>query len=141
MEQPHILIEISSLENSLSLPPHRQIQIIFIKISFLKKKKKRKFVRIFVPIFISHPPNLCDIKFDRKSVARIPEQGHARVHERTITTRERKHGDDREREREREREGVHYIRITDVLYVEGEEGGVTLCGSRVREGRPGGGPL
>lgn len=109
MEQPHILIEISSLARHgirsdsfpSSLPPH----LVFIKISFLKKKKK---TTPFEPIFIfSAPLDRVYIKFDRKNGgscvvgSRIPEQGHAgsstRVHERTITTR----GWSRERERER----------------------------------------
>lgn len=48
-------------------------------------------------------------------------------------------GDDREREREKG--GGESPLYSNYRRVIRGEGGVTLCGSRVHEGRPGGGPL
>lgn len=108
MEQPHILIEISSLARhgirsdsfSSSLPPH--LQIVFIKISFLKKKKK---TTPFEPISIfSAPLDLYKIRSKKRWKLRCwksnPGTGSRRI-EHTRARENYYHEGMIERERER----------------------------------------
>lgn len=144
MEQPHILIEISSLARHgirsdsfpSSLPPH----LVFIKISFLKKKKK---TTPFEPISIfSAPLDLYKIRSKKRWKLRCWKSNPGTGSRRIEHTRAREnYYHEGMIERERERGGSESPLYSNYRRVIRGEGGVTLCGSRVHEGRPGGGPL
>lgn len=144
MEQPHILIEISSLARHgirsdsfpSSLPPH----LVFIKISFLKKKKK---TTPFEPISIfSAPLDLYKIRSKKRWKLRCWKSNPGTGSRRIEHTRAREnYYHEGMIEREREKGGGESPLYSNYRRVIRGEGGVTLCGSRVHEGRPGGGPL
>lgn len=130
MEQPHILIEISSLARHgirsdsfpSSLPPH--LHLVFIKISFLKKRKNHS-VRADFHILCTSRSRLYKIRSKKRWKLRCWKSNPGTGSRRIEHTRAREnYYHEGMIERERERKGgarVHYIRITDVLYV-GREG-------------------
>lgn len=109
MEQPHILIEISSLARHgirsdsfpSSLPPH--LQIVFIKISFLKKEKNH-FVRANFHILCTSRSRLYKIRSKKRWKLRCwksnPGTGSRRI-EHTRARENYYHEGMIERERER----------------------------------------
>lgn len=147
MEQPHILIEISSLARHgirsdsfpSSLPPH--LQIVFIKISFLKKEKNH-FVRANFHILCTSRSRLYKIRSKKRWKLRCWKSNPGTGSRRIEHTRAREnYYHEGMIERERERRGGESPLYSNYRRVIRGEGGVTLCGSRVHEGRPGGGPL
>lgn len=149
MEQPHILIEISSLARhgirsdsfSSSLPPSPSPDRIYQNL-LPKKKEKNHFVRANFHILCASRSRLYKIRSKKRWKLRCwkwnPGTGSRRIEH---TRARENYYHEGMIEREREKGGGESPLYSNYRRVIRGEGGVTLCGSRVHEGRPGGGPL